>query len=233
MKIASVINALMVLGAIFFLYISYGYYIERTMRMACEDSEVFLANLANTMLPERIKDFDTPPEKVTQNYLSPKLTEIRRIHNISDPIALSELEALYLILGDYLEPEGCNLFTNLAAVSQAKTVLLYTQEFRKGNHTLFLGEIEDLPRKSNIIDHVSPPTACGLEIDNHILQKEEPEYCKAIHEQNYRVVKELELQVDKDDEVSQVYKSLLANCFADCLNKEITCVEDCWKRKLS
>jgi len=232
MRTAAIINALAVFAAIFFLYISYGYYIDRTMETACQDSEEFLSNLAHATLSDLISNFDTPPEKLTQNYISPKITSIRKTEEIKDPLTFSQLETLYFVLGDYLEPEGCNLFTNLVKISQAKTILLYSEEFKEIDSTKLLSEIDKLPKKSELIDHTNPPAACGLKIDNPILEKKEPDYCKAIHEQNYFLVKQLELQVQTDDQTSQIYKATLANCFADCLNKEITCTENCWKNKL-
>lgn len=233
MRVAPILNALAVFAAILFLYLGHGYYIDRTMENACLDSQEFLSTLSKTALLDLISNFDTPPERITQNYLAPKITETRKIKNITNPITLSELETLYLVLGDYLEPEGCDLFKNLASAGQARAVLLYTEEFKKADHKLLLSEIDDLQEKSNFIDHINPAVSCGFGVDNPILSKKEPEYCSAIHEQNYLLVKQLELQIEKDDQISQTYKALFANCLADCLNKEMSCVETCWKQKLT
>jgi len=233
MKTSAVINALLIFVTVLFVYFGYGYYIDRTMEKACGDSEIFLTELSHTTLSPLLAEFETPPKKLTQNYLAPKITEIRKIQEVSDSITLSELEIMYAVLGDYLEPESCDFFTNVARASQARTILLYTEEFRNAETTGLESEITDLADKSNRIDHISAKASCGLDIDNPILEKQEKEYCEAIHEQNYRLVKELEMQIAENDPLSQIYKATLANCLADCLNEEVDCVDDCWKNKLS
>lgn len=236
MRTSYVINAITVFAAILFLYIGYGYYIDRAMEKACEDSEAFLSKASQETLSELVSNFDTPPETLTQNYLTPKITEIRKIQRISDPITLSELEAIYFILGEHLEPEpsqACDLFTNIVHAAQAKTILLYTEEYKKADRSALASELKELPTKSRLIDHINPELSCGLDVQNPILESREEDYCRAIHEQNYRLVKELEAQMQDNGRPSQIYKATIANCFAECLNNEISCVEDCWQNKLS
>ena len=229
---SKVLNIIAIVAAIVFLFYGYGYYIDRSLGEVCINSEEFLEGLSQVTFAELIAEFDTPPEKITQNYLEPKMTEIRKMEKGANPITLSELETMYLVLGGYLEENKCDLFPNIAKAAQARTIMLYSEEFRKVEALELVSEITALEKKSDLIDHISAPKTCGFGIDNPVLEEREEEYCSAVHEANYFLVKQLELQIDDNDQVSQIYKATLANCFADCLNEEISCVEECWQRKL-
>jgi len=227
MRTATVIGAITVAIAFFLIYYSYGFYVDRSLQEACENSDARLAGFAQTYFADRVGELAgdagvSDLAVISRVSLGPKLEELRKSGKLEgDGLRkLAEADVIYVILGDYLlDSRQCDLHRNVARLGQVGSVVLY------GN--AFSGRVQDLgpevyrvAESSREVDHTRPEKDCGFS-GNWVLRGEEESYCEALHTENYRIVKALEKEVrDDEDDTSKEFKAVLANCFAECVNEE-------------
>lgn len=239
MKTSTVIGVVSVGIAIFLIYYSFGFYVDRSLGEACESSDEKLSEFAQIYFVDRITDLAAKAgvsdlSIISSTTLTPKLTELRTSGKLEgdDLRKLAEAEVLYIVLEEYLGEKACDLHKNMARLGQVSAIVLYGNAFSANSMDLS-NEAYYVEQSSRTIDHTQPEKVCGFSAGNWILRGEEENYCEALHSENYRLVKALEMDIGMDEDTnSREFKAVLANCFAKCVNKEKDCVDDCWNQKL-
>ena len=124
------------------------------------------------------------------------------------------------ILEQMKDSGECNVFKYLVKVDQAN--LLITTE--KDKVRALESEIAQQEDSLKRIEHVAISKTCDAE---GVLEKYEKDYCAALHEENYRLIKLIERS-----SLRSAYKATLINCLSECINAELSCAQACWERKV-
>ncbi len=230
-------------------YFGYNFYSDLALENSCEQLQDSLENVSRDVLFKKAgilsKRFDLGRLDAESNTaLSRRTSEIRTLArekgiNMNSAMDLSELEALKTILGEYLYPDGCDIFKNYVKTAQSQFIRYYTIDMKNLCSNLSDDRIMDISMQElskvdanmeKISKLQTPGSRCGLSNETaRILREKEKEYCLALYEHNSGFAISLKESLDDSkDPYSKLYKSALINCLAPCIKNELSCVEECW-----
>lgn len=229
MKRSQAISIVSVFIAVMILYYSYGYYVDRTVSEACDDTLSYLQTTGQGIL---VNETVYVADKIGVPYMGAKDLRREAGPDVSDQtlMDIATIDATTLILFG-IDSEKCDLYTNLVKMSQLKAALLLNSMLTGKDLSAYSGEIGSVEGSIVTIDHTKIPEECGFASDNLLLQRQEKDFCIALHVTNYNLAKSLYAQFTQDtDTPSKTYKAMLINCLAQCINSN-GCLEGCVAEK--
>lgn len=226
------------------IYEGYGYYSEMAVERACSETRAELENKSRTFLLDRANglssDFGMQPlGEPERGKLGERLSAVRqKVNNLESlelSTKLSEVELLYAIVGDYLGDGGkCVLFDNMVRMGQANAITIYTIDYRRAAANAPQERISELGKRELALVSESREKNGGLCVSSAggALAGGGEDYCQALRRLNRELLKSTEESLKgTTDGNSVLYKAIITNCLSGCVEKEASCIANCWLAK--
>jgi len=225
------------------VYEGYKYYSEASVERACYETRTvlenrsmgFFLNRANELSADfGMKPLNEPNREMVGGRLSALRQKVNNLESLELSTKLSETELAYAVLGSYLDGGGkCILFDNMVRMGQANVITIYAIDYRRAAANAPQERVLELgKRELALVSEGRESSGMCVSSAGGALAAGGEDYCQTLQRLNRELLKSTEGSLKgTTDGGSILYKAIFANCLSGCIEKEASCIANCWLAK--